>query len=42
MVRSHVIGHKKLLTLVNEAEVRPCGFYRGFLLKKKLVYGRLD
>jgi hypothetical protein len=34
MVRSHVIGHKKLLTLVNEAEVRPCGFYRGFLLKK--------
>lgn len=34
MVRSHVIGHKKLLTLVNEAEVRPCGLNRGFSFKK--------
>ena len=34
MVRSHVIEQKKLLTLVNEAEVRPCGFNRGFSFKK--------
>ena len=36
MVRSHVIEQKKLLTLVNEAEVRPCGFNRGFSFKKKI------
>ena len=34
MVRSHVIEQKKLLTLVNEAEVRPCGLNRGFSFKK--------
>jgi hypothetical protein len=40
MVRSHVIEQKKLLTLVNEAEVRPCGLNRGFLFTKNLKYGR--
>ena len=34
MVRSHNIGQKKITTLVNDADVRPCGFSRGFLLTK--------